>query len=436
MVDGEPVATRNADDTPDRAPDNATNSDRGVDSNTHASDEHPSNKPAGNEPVGNPAGNKAAGKEPAGNDRVTENTDAAASGDRVAEEDAQRFGRPGPPLRRGPFLIGFSGAVGVLVAYAGFLALRNAASMIALIMIALFLAIGLDPVVSRLRSLGLPRGVAVAVVVLGLLLLLCGGLVALVPPLVAQTTEFITQLPSYVEELRRNPTVNELIDRFDVAERVRQAANVEVAERAIGGVFGGARWVFGTVFNVLTVLVLTIYFLATFERIKDLAYRLVPASRRERVRLLGDEILAKVGAYMVGALAIALLAGLSTFIFATVVGLAYPVALAIVVAVCDLIPQIGATLGAIIVSLVGFATSLPVGISCLIFFIVYQQVENYLIYPKVMRRSVEVSDVAAIVGALLGVSLFGVLGALIAVPMVAGIQLIIREVVLPRQERR
>ena len=239
-----------------------------------------------------------------------------------------------------------------------------------------------------------------------------------------------------MEELRRNPTVNELIDRFDVAERVRQAADVEVAERAIGGVFGGARWVFGTVFNVLTVLVLTIYFLATFERIKDLAYGTVPASRRERVRLLGDEILAKVGAYMVGALAIALLAGLSTFIFATVVGLAYPVALAIVVAVCDLIPQIGATLGAIIVSLVGFATSLPVGISCLIFFIVYQQVENYLIYPKVMRRSVEVSDVAAIVGALLGVSLFGVLGALIAVPMVAGIQLIIREVVLPRQERR
>ncbi|HEY8533516.1 MAG TPA: AI-2E family transporter [Micromonospora sp.] len=366
---------------------------------------------------------------PSSNGHATRGPDRAA-------EDTQRFGRPGPPLRRGPFLIGFSGATGVLVAYAGFLALRNAASALVLIGIALFLAIGLNPLVTRLRSWGLPRGVAVAAVALGLLLLFVGGVVALVPPLVNQTTEFISHLPSYVEDLRRNPTVNELIERFDLAERVRSAANVEVVERAIGGVYGGARWVFGTVFNVVTVLVLTIYFLATFERIKDLAYRLVPASRRERVRLLGDEILAKVGAYMVGALSIAFLAGVATFVFASVMGLSYPIALAIVVAVCDLIPQVGATLGAAIVSLIGFTTSVPIGITCVVFFIIYQQVENYLIYPKVMRRSVQVSDVAAIVGALLGVTLFGVLGALLAVPIVAALQLIIREVILPRQERR
>jgi predicted PurR-regulated permease PerM len=139
---------------------------------------------------------------------------------------------------------------------------------------------------------------------------------------------------------------------------------------------------------------------------------------------------------MVGALSIAVLAGATTFIFATVVGLAYPFALAVVIAVCDLIPQIGATLGAVVVSLVGFADSLTVGIACVVFFIVYQQVENYLIYPKVMRRSVKVSDVAAIVAALLGVALFGVIGALVAIPAVAAIQLILREVVLPRQEQR
>ncbi|HEU5111654.1 MAG TPA: AI-2E family transporter, partial [Micromonosporaceae bacterium] len=143
----------------------------------------------------------------------------------------------------------------------------------------------------------------------------------------------------------------------------------------------------------------------------------------------------KVGAYMVGALAIALLAGTTTFVFLLIVGVAYPFALAFVVAVCDLIPQIGATLGAIVVTIVGFATSVSAGIACLIFFIVYQQLENYVIYPKVMRRSVEVSDVAAIVAALLGVSLFGVIGALIAIPAVAAIQLIGREVLLPRQQR-
>jgi predicted PurR-regulated permease PerM len=108
----------------------------------------------------------------------------------------------------------------------------------------------------------------------------------------------------------------------------------------------------------------------------------------------------------------------------------------VVVAVCDLIPQFGATLGAIIVSLVGLASSLSDGIVCIVFFIVYQQIENYLIYPNVMRRSVKVSDVAAVVAALLGVGLFGVIGALVAIPMVAAIQLIGREVVVPSQQNR
>jgi len=184
------------------------------------------------------------------------------------------------------------------------------------------------------------------------------------------------------------------------------------------------------------VIVLVIYFLAAFERIKETGYALVPRSRRQRVRLLTDEILGKVGAYMVGAIAIAVLAGVSTWTFAMIVGLGYPFALAVVVAVCDLIPQIGATLGAVVVSLVGLAASLPTGIACIVFFVIYQQVENYLIYPNVMRRSVKVSDVAAVTAALLGVGLFGVIGALIAIPMVAAIQLIVREVVNPSMENK
>ncbi|MEV1286809.1 AI-2E family transporter [Micromonospora sp. NPDC049679] len=360
---------------------------------------------------------------------------APATGD-PADAPSGRYGHPGPPLRRGPFLVGFTGALGVLLAYAAFLAVRNAASMLVLIFVALFLAIGLNPAVVRLRSWGLPRGLAVAIVALTVLSLLCGGLFALVPPLLTQSAEFIDHLPSYLEELRRNKAVNDLVERYHLMDRVQSVANPDIVGQALGGVFGGARLVFGTLFNVLTVLVLTIYFLAAFDRIKTIAYSLAPASRRQRVRLIGDEILAKVGAYMVGALAIALVAGLATFVFATIVDLRYPFALAIVVAVCDLIPQIGATLGAVIVSLVGFATSLPAGIACLVFFIIYQQVENYLIYPKVMRRSVEVSDVAAIVAALLGVALFGVIGALVAIPAVAAIQLIFREVVLPRQQQR
>lgn len=362
--------------------------------------------------------------------------DAAAEPETVEEVASEgRFGAPGAPLRRGPLLVGFLGGLGLLLAYAVFQGLSNATSILVLIFVALFLAVGLNPAVVKLRAWGLPRGLAVATVTLGILLIFCGGLFALVPPLVTQSTAFIERLPDLVTSLQRNETIRTLIERYDLLEKAKTAASPGNVTNALGGIFGGAAFVFGTIFNVLTVLVLTIYFMAAFDRIKETGYRLVPLSRRDRVRLIGDEILAKVGAYMVGALAIAALAGLSTWVFALIAKLAYPFALAVVVAICDLIPQIGATIGAVIVSIVGFATDWRVGIACVIFFIVYQQIENYLIYPKVMRRSVEVSDVAAVVAALLGVALFGVIGALIAIPLVAAVQLILREVVMPSMDR-
>ncbi|SCG44546.1 Predicted PurR-regulated permease PerM [Micromonospora halophytica] len=385
----------------------------------------------GDETSGGRAGQ---GPAPGPGDADTDPTDFQAAG--PVANGSGRFGRPGRPLRRSSFLVGFTGALGVLLAYTVWLGVRNAGGILVLVVIALFLAVGLNPAVVRLRSWGLPHGLAVAAVVLTVVLLIVAGLVALVPPVLTQTGEFITQLPSYVEDLRRNRTVNDLVERYDVMERVQAAANADTVGRALGGVLGGAQLIFGTLFRVLTVLVLTIYFLAYFDRLRDLGYALVPRSRRQRVSLIGDEILAKVGAYMVGALSIAVLAGATTFTFALIIGLPYPFALAVVVAVTDLIPQIGATLGAVVVSLVAFATGLPEGIAALVFFVLYQQVENYLIYPKIMRRSVQVNEVAALLAALLGVALMGVVGALIAIPTVAAGQLILREVVLPRQERR
>ncbi|SCG37445.1 Predicted PurR-regulated permease PerM [Micromonospora echinaurantiaca] len=403
---------------------------------THGPDpERPEASRPGAEP--DRPGTSAPAREPSGPDATPEEGSRAGSDDDPPVYTASgRFGRPGRPLRRNSFLVGFTGALGALLAYTVYLGLRNAAGILVLVVIALFLAVGLNPAVLRLRRFGLPRGLAVAVVALTVLLLLCGGVVALVPPIVTQSGQFIEQLPSYVEALRRNQTVNDLVERYDVMERVQGAANAETVGRALGGVLGGAQLIFGTIFRALTVLVLTIYFLVYFDKLRALGYAVVPASRRERVRLIGDEILTKVGAYMVGALSIAVLAGVSTFVFALIAGLPYPFALAVVVAVADLIPQIGATLGAVIVSLVGFATDLPVGIACVVFFVIYQQVENYLIYPKIMRRSVEVNEVAALVAALLGVALMGVVGALLAIPLVAAVQLILREVVLPRQQSR
>lgn len=404
--------------------------------------------PAGGTPAAGTPGDQTPG-----DGTSADGADAGAAmsreaGGRAAEADASdptefeaggpsgRFGIPGRPLRRSSFLIGFTGALGVLLAYAVFLGLRNATGILVLVVIALFLAVGLHPAVVRLRGWGLSHGLAVAVVTLTVVLLIVGGVLALVPPVVTQSGQFIEQVPSYVDELRRNATVNDLVERYDLMERIQSAANADTIGRALGGVLGGAQLIFGTIFRALTVLVLTIYFLAYFDKLRSLGYALVPRTRRERVRLIGDEILTRVGAYMVGALSIAVLAGASTFVFALVVGLPYPFALAVVVAVTDLIPQIGATLGAVVVTLVGLATDLPVGIACLVFFLIYQQVENYLIYPKIMRRAVAVNEVAALLAALLGVSLLGVVGALIAIPTVAALQLILREVVLPRQDSR
>lgn len=382
-----------------------------------------------------PAEERAVEPEPAP-DRPAGKGAEAPDDDAPVPPPTGRFGPLGRPLGRNAFVTGFVGGLGVLLAYAAYIAVRNAAGVLLLIFIALFLAVGLNPAVVRLRRWGVPHGLAVGTVALGIILLFCGGLFALVPPVVNESTQVIDNLPGYVDQLNDNPTIRDLNERYDIIQRASSAVTAENITRALGGVLGGASLVFGTVFRVLTVLVLTIYFMAAFDRIKEGAYQLVPASRRQRVRLITDEILTKVGAYMVGALAVALLAGTSTYVFLIITGVAYPFALAVVVAVCDLIPQIGATLGAIVVSIVGFASSLTVGIACVVFFIIYQQVENYLIYPKVMRRSVEVSDVAAIVAALLGAALFGVIGTLVAIPAVAAIQLILREVVVPRQQER
>ncbi|UWZ40468.1 AI-2E family transporter [Dactylosporangium roseum] len=340
-------------------------------------------------------------------------------------------------MRRSPLIIGLTAGLGLLLAYSAYLAVQNVRSILMLIFIAMFLAIGLNPAVVRLTRWGMPRGLAVATVGIGSMLLLCGGIFALIPPLVQQTGELIDNLPGYIDNLRRNGQLNKLNEDYQLLDQLKNVATAGNVTKALGGVWGGVQVAFSALFNILTVVVLTLYFMAAFDRLKEGGYRLVPATRRERVRLLGDEILAKVGAYLGGALAIAVVAGLSSFVFLLIVGVAYPYALAVLVAITDLIPQIGATIGAVVVSIVGFATSsIQVGVACVIFFVIYQQVENYLIYPNVMRRAVKVTDLAAILSVLLGVALLGVVGALIAIPVVAAVQLIVREVVIPRQDGR
>jgi predicted PurR-regulated permease PerM len=186
---------------------------------------------------------------------------------------------------------------------------------------------------------------------------------------------------------------------------------------------------------LLGIIVLTIYFLAGLPSIKLFFYRLIPHSRRPRVILITDQITVKVGGYVLGNVLTSVIAGLGTFIWMMIFGVPYPVLLALLVAILDLIPVIGSTVGGFIVTLVALTVSIPVAIATLAFYIVYRLAEDYLIVPRVMGRTVEVPAVVSLVSVLLGGVLLGIVGALVAIPVAAGIRVILNEITFPRMDR-
>ena len=339
---------------------------------------------------------------------------------------------------RTAFRIGFLAALGVFTAYLLVSAVAATKSVLVLLVISAFLAVGLNPLVERLEGQrGLTRGRAVGIVLGVVVLGFVGFLLAIVPPIVDQTTALVHNGPDYLDQLLRNHTVHDLDNRFHVIQKAKQTLQrPDLAASFFGGVLGVGKIVFSAIFSTITVLTLTLYFMSSLPAMKRAAYRTVPASRRERVVLLGDDILSRIGGYVGGALGIALCAGVSSFVVMLALGVPSPVALALVVMITDLIPVIGATIGAVVVSAVAFAHDVRVGIVIAVFYLVYQQVENYLIYPRIMKRSVDVSPAVTIIAVLLGASLMGIVGALLAIPTAAAVQLIMVEVVLPHQEER
>jgi predicted PurR-regulated permease PerM len=349
------------------------------------------------------------------------------------------LGEPGAPLnKRSPFMWGLLGGIGALVAlWIGMMMVRIS-GVILLVVVALFLAVGLNPAVEFLMRRGLKRSWAVLCVILGVLLVVAGFLTILVPIISHQVTQIGDNLPGWFDKLQRNEQIRQLDDKYDVTSKVEDYVRSGAwAQKAFGGAVGVGLAILGALLNAFVVVVLTLYFLASLPSIKQAAYSLAPATRRERVSLLGDRILRNIGGYVSGAFVVALCAGLSTLVFLFVVGLgSYAVALAMVVALLDVIPMIGATIGAVIVCAIAFATDVRTGIVAVIFYIAYQQVENYLIYPRVMARSVEIPGALTVIAALVGGTLLGVVGALLAIPTAASILLLVREVFLPRQRAR
>ena len=369
----------------------------------------------------------------------TEDADPEETEDAGAVGGPAYLGEPGPPLdHRAPFYLGFVGATGALVSFWLLTHIEAVGSTLILIVVALFLAAGLNPAVSFFERRGVRRSYAVLLVIICVLIAVLLFLVAIVPVITDQVKSITDQAPQWFDRLQHNRQVQDLDDEYDVIDKARDyVTGGDFVGTLFGGALGIGLAVLGALFNAFIILVLTLYFLSSLETTKNALYRLAPASRRDRVTRLGNRIIESVGGYVSGAFIVAMCAGISSVVFLFAVGLGeYAVALAFVVAVLDVIPMIGATIGAVVVIAIGFAEDPKIGIACVIFYVIYQQVENYIIYPRVMSKSVDVPGAVTVIAALVGAALLGVVGALLAIPTAAAILMLTREVFVRRQDQR
>jgi predicted PurR-regulated permease PerM len=352
-------------------------------------------------------------------------------------EPSGAFGAPGRPMNRhSPFYLGLVGGLGLLAAYGIVQLLTGLSQVLTLLVISLFLALGLDPVVRWLQRLGLRRAYAVLAVFAGVLVIF-GGIVAVVaPPVVQEAGQLASAAPDYAQSLLKNHTLRRLDEQYGVVDEItKRLKSGSLWSSVFGGVVGAGKALLSGFFSAFTVLVLTMYFTASLPSVKASAYRLVPRSRRQRFTVLAEEISRRVGGYVIGQISIATINGVCSFIMMEIVGIPYPAVLAVTVGVLGLIPMVGATLGAVIVVVVALFDSWTATVIVAVYYLVYQQVENYVIVPRVMNRTVAVPGAVTVVAALAGGTLLGILGALMAIPIAAGLLLIYKEVLLPRQEQ-
>jgi predicted PurR-regulated permease PerM len=301
------------------------------------------------------------------------------------------------------------------------------------IAISLFLALALNPAVEWLqRWRGLKRrGAAAAVAYLLALGLIVAIGFTFVPTLVSQVNDFVNKLPDYAHDVTHGQgRLGFLETKYHIQERIRKAVSDGGATKVLGlsGVaVSVAKSVISIVVASITILFMTYFMLLEGPSWVERGFGLLPESSRPRWRNVGDEIYRTVGGYVTGNLLISLIAGGLTTIVLLLLGVPYAVALGLIVAILDLIPLAGATIAAILIGTVAFIHSIPAGIIVVVFFIVYQQVENHVLQPLVYGRTVQLSPLAVLISILIGAELAGILGALGAIPVAGSIQVVIND---------
>lgn len=366
---------------------------------------------------------------------------ATETGERAADVNVAKHATG---LRVNAFRLGFVGALGVLAALVLGGIIGQLGTVILYVALAIFLALGLDPVVSWLQKRSLPRWAAILVVFGAVTGIFVGLIATIVPIVVHQTTLLVASWDDIVDAVSHSDFVSWLsaITGGEGASFIEDAiasAGKWLADPAnfgslTGGLLAVGAGIAGGFTGAAIVLILTLYFLASLASMRRYAVRFVPASSRDRFSDVTEEITGSVGRYVIGQLTLGVTNGVLSLILLTIIGAPAPILLAFIAFLFSLVPLVGTLSASIVISLVCLAASPLTALVAAIYYLIYMQLEAYLLSPRIMRRAVAVPGALVVIAAVAGGTIGGVLGALVAIPIAASIIIVLEKVVFPRQD--
>ncbi|MEV8267553.1 AI-2E family transporter [Microbacterium sp. NPDC076911] len=342
----------------------------------------------------------------------------------------------------GPFGVGFLLTLGGLAAVVLGLAISNLVTIIIYIAFALFAALGIDPILKRLERHNVARGWGVTIVFLTFTVAFVGILWLIIPTLVQQITQFVTDFPTTLANFQNSDFFHWLEGIFGtgLSGLLTEAETFLTNPSNIAKIGGGALQVGVSIATgisgLLIVVVLTLYFVVSLEPMKEALARFAPARNRPKVTAMTNEITDSVGDYLMGMVVLAFFNSLVAFTLHLVLGLPFPLLMGVLAFCITIIPLVGPVLYWITASVLAVFTSPIAALIFAICYLVYIQIEAYVITPKVMSKAIEIPGALVVIGALIGGTLLGLLGALVAVPVTASILLIIKQVLIPRQDAK
>ncbi|MET3509012.1 AI-2E family transporter [Plantibacter flavus] len=343
-----------------------------------------------------------------------------------------------------PFAIGFVGALGALAAILLVLTLGSLSTILVSIAVGLFIALGLDPVVVRLEARGIKRPFAIAIVFAAFAVLLALLLALVIPVVTRQAVELVSNAPTFLTGIQDQEWFRSLSDYLGPGVDLQGAldwlygvaADPKTWVVLAGGALNIGVGIANGLFGGFIALVLALYFLASMQAMKNAFYSLVPRRSRPRVVSITDQITASIGGYVSGMVVLAGINAVLGLIMMLIVGVPYAGILAVVIFFVTLIPLVGSIIATVIVATVGLFDSPTTALVVIVYYLVYMQIESYVLTPRVMNKAVSVPGALVVIGAMVGGSLIGLLGALVSIPVTASILLIIKQVVVPRQNAK